>query len=380
MEQVIRNQWRRDAGGAFEQAAILRRDVHPEGLDVGRVRFVAAGRLTASPDEAHLVSTLRGRGTLFIGSDGPLRLEPGVHVYLPPGQPSTLELEAGSELVRVSAPASQARGRRLLVRDETFVAACASASHSLRWVLTPQYLSRRVFLHHDQALLSRSGHPVSWFHTTMFDVTGLPTNEDGEPVFKMSYNSRTEFNVCYDVAGTARVRMAQHPYLERRQAWGPWQPIDGDATYHLNEAVDAPAVEWRVDDRGTRRPFRNKHEVYIERGHVSLFCLFDPAPTGVERHRPGEYSDYEPIEDVLATPEYTVHKREIARYDEMLDGLSLAKARGELASAEGGALWQCYLEGRRTQQAIEAQLSHRLAADGSGRERAIARWRQPDEA
>ena len=46
----------------------------------------------------------------------------------------------------------------------------------------------------------------------MFDVAGLPVNEDREPVFKMSYNSRTEVDVCYDVKGTARVRMAQHPY------------------------------------------------------------------------------------------------------------------------------------------------------------------------
>jgi hypothetical protein len=44
----------------------------------------------------------------------------------------------------------------------------------LRWVITPQYLSRRIFLHHDPTLLSKSGHPVSWFHTTMFDVAGLP--------------------------------------------------------------------------------------------------------------------------------------------------------------------------------------------------------------
>src|SRR5204863_9462523 len=99
----------------------------------------------------------------------------------------------------------QARGERLLLRDEKFIAACATRSQTLRWTLTPQYLSRRIFLHHAPILLSKSGHPVSWFHTTMFDVAGLPPNQDGEPVFKMSYNSRTEFNVCYDVEGEARV-------------------------------------------------------------------------------------------------------------------------------------------------------------------------------
>ena len=84
-------------------------------------------------------------------------------------------------------------------------------------LLTLQYLSRRIFLHHDPTLLSKSGNPVSLFHTTMFDVDGLPKNEDGEPVFKMSYNSRTEFNVCYDVKGIARVRMAEHPYKATNQ-------------------------------------------------------------------------------------------------------------------------------------------------------------------
>jgi hypothetical protein len=39
----------------------------------------------------------------------------------------------------------------------------------------------------------------------MFDVAGLPKNEEGDSVFKMSYNSRTEFNVCYDVKGKAKV-------------------------------------------------------------------------------------------------------------------------------------------------------------------------------
>jgi len=50
---------------------------------------------------------------------------------------------------------------------------------------------------------------------------------DGESVFKMAYNSRTEINVCFDVAGDARVRMAEHPPVEAgvdgsRQVGGPW--------------------------------------------------------------------------------------------------------------------------------------------------------------
>ena len=180
-----------------------------------------------------------------------------MHLYIPPGMPLAIEAGKGTELVRVSCPdASRARGTELLVRNEKYLAACAAPSQSLRWILTPQYLSRRVFLHHDRTLLSRSGNPVSWFRTTMFDVGGLPGNEDGEPVFKMSYNSRTEFNVCYDVKGTARVRMALHPYSDSGQTWGPWQRLDGDATYHLNETAGGPEEECRIDAKtGKRRLF-----------------------------------------------------------------------------------------------------------------------------
>ena len=175
-------------------------------------------------------------------------LEAGVHLYLPPGLESVLNAEQGTELLHVAiSSAAQARGKQMLLRDEKFLAACASGSQMLRWILTPQYLSRRIFLHHDPVLLSKSGNPVSWFRTTMFDVAGLPENEDGEPVFKMSYNSRTEFNVCYEVKGTARVRMAQHPYKETKQLWGPWLPLDGDSTYHLNEAAGSTEEECRID-------------------------------------------------------------------------------------------------------------------------------------
>ena len=113
-----------------------------------------------------------------------------------------------------------------------------------RWVLTPQYLSRRVFLYNDQTLLSKNRDPVSWFHTTMFDVNGLPVNDDGLSVFKMSYDNQTEPNVCFDVSGTARVRMAYHPYSVKSQIWGEWQSLDNDTTYYVNEAVDSPEVEW----------------------------------------------------------------------------------------------------------------------------------------
>jgi hypothetical protein len=381
MQKLIRNIWLSESGQPFVKARILSHDIHPEGLDIDRIRFFESGSFGLDSRLGHIVSVLRGSGRLHVDAENgnSYSLEAGVHLYLPPGPESVIDAEPGTELLCVSsASAAQARGTKLLLRDETFLAACASGSQALRWAFTPQYLSRRIFLHHDPVLLSKSGNPVSWFRTTMFDVAGLPKNEDGESVFKMSYNSRTECNVCYDVQGTARVRMAQHPYKETKQLWSPWYPLDGDSTYHLNEAAGSPDEERRIDEATRTAKFlRNKHEVHIVDGHVTLFCIFDPAPTGVENHRPGEYSDYEPLSQVLGTKPYVIHQREIARYDEMVDRLSLAKAMDVLSTFHGTPIWELYLRGREAQAAIESRLAKTLAAEGNGRERVLARWMQP---
>jgi len=380
MEKLVRNDWHCNSGEPFVRAQILRHEIHPEGLDVDRIRFFDVGCLTPRSDVGHIVSVLGGSGKLHLAGDGgqTFQLEAGVHLYLPPGPGFILNAERGTELLRVSSPsAAQARGEKLLLRNERFLAACASESQSLRWILTPQYLSRRIFLHHDPTLLSKSGHPVSWFHTTMFDVAGLPKNEDGQPVFKMSYNSRTEINVCYDVKGAARVRMAQHPYRESKQLWGPWLLLDGESTYHLNEAAGSPEEECYIEETTrTSQTLRNKHEVHIVEGHVSLFCLFDPAPAGMERHRPGDYSDYEPLSQLLGTKPYETYEREIARYDEMVDQLSLAKAKGEVDTLKGTPIWKLFLRGRKAQAAIETELARKLAVEGNGREQVLSRWMQ----
>jgi hypothetical protein len=378
LPNVIRNVWQPAAAGPLMVARILDHRTSPEGLDVERIRFVEAGGTALDAAVPHVISVLSGGLTLRDKDGGPpLQLAVTTHAYIPPGWEARIEAPAGAQLLRVSgATAAQARGARLLVRDEAFLAACATGSQELRWILTSQYLSRRIFLHHDATLLSKSGAPVSWYRTTMFDVAGLPPSDDGEPVFRMAYNSRTEFNVCYQVQGAARVRMAEHPYRERDQEWGPWLPIDGDSTYHLNEAAGGEEEEISVvvDGTGEERTSRNKHEVHITDGHVTLFCLFDPAPTGIEKHRPGSYSDYEPLAKILGTKRYDAYSRDLARFDQMVDVLSMAQARGELESLRGSPMWRLYLQGREAQVAHESALLAALASEGHRRDRIVAPW------
>jgi hypothetical protein len=171
--------------------------------------------------------------------------------------------------------------------------------------------------------------------------------------------------------------MARHPYLPSNQLWEPWHTLDCDSTYHLNEAAGCPEEERHYGD-GIAEPqyFRNKHEVYILDGHVSLFCMFDPSPLGMERHRPGEYSDYESVSQVLGSKSCENYQREIARYDEMVDQLSMAKALGQLDGLHGTPIWDLYLNGRAAQLAIEAALARALIAEGKKREQVIAKWMQ----
>jgi hypothetical protein len=378
LPNVVRNSWLPDARGPVVVARILDHRTSPEGLDVERIRFVEAGSIQLDPAVGQFLSVLSGGVDLHDDRDGneTLQLADTTHAYVPPGWPVRLEAPDGAEILLVSgAHADQARGTRLLVRDEQFLAACATDSQELRWILTSQYLSRRIFVQHDSTLLSRSGDPVSWYRTTMFDVAGLPPNEDGEPVFKMAYSSRTEFNVCYNVQGHARVRMAEHPYRSAGQAWGPWLSVDEESTYHVNEARRGGEEErWVDESTGEDRTSRNKHEVHISDGYVTLFCLFDPAPTGFESHRPGEYSDYTLSTTAVDTQRFQEYLRGLAPFDAMVDELSMAKARGALGSVVGSPAWRLYERGRRAQVAHETALLESLAHEGAGRSTVVAPW------
>lgn len=379
--KLIRNTWRPGSDKALAWAEILDPHQTPEGFRVRRGRTVAAGaRWTPEDGEGHLLSILRGRASSTSGGRA-LSFDAGTHLYLPPGWHLALELDAGTELVQVSAPAERAAGAELLIRHEQFVAATAQAGQALRWTLTPQYLSRRVFLRHDKTLRSAGGNPISWFRTTMFDVAGLPANADGEPVFKMSYDSRTEFNVLYHVQGEARVRVAHHPYTADGQVWGPWHPLDEDTTYHLDEAAGGPEEEGYTDAAGRRRTRRNRHEVYVAPGgQASLCCLFDPGPVGIERHLPGAYSDYEPLEVVSQRPEYPAYTEAMTRFDAMVDRLSTARAEGRLDDLRGSPEWALYQSGQRAQRGIELALLAALSAEGLGREAVVEPWTQPPPA
>ncbi len=371
-ENFIVNAWEANADSGVETAKILHHDRCPEGLDFSRVRFPRAAGLTLPSAFGCIVSVIRGGGILVVDK-AKLTIGKGVHMFMPAGFSARAECAAGTELVvAAAAEPGRARGTTFLLRDEEFLSACGHEKGALRWVLTPQYLSRRVFLHHDRTLLSKSGNPLSWFHTTMFDVEGLPKNQEGKSVFKMSYNYRTEPNLCYEVDGEAMVRMAKHPYRQHNQAWHPWHALDNDTTYHLNE--DACESEY-VESDNEQLPRRNKHEVRIAEGNVSLLCMHDPAPTGAERHSAGEYSEYGDLEKVVGGKEHREYLQALEPLDEMVDALSMAKAEGK--NWRNHIHFPRYQAGRAAQIGCEKQLCEEVGLQTPKRLQILRSWCSP---
>jgi quercetin dioxygenase-like cupin family protein len=376
MKKIIHNKWQQIEKGQFH-AAILNRAIHPEGLDISRFSFKQAGETELSSSDGHIVTILSGQVQLKINSyKKSLKLGSFVHLYIPPEENAQLRASENTQLVHVAGPKEQARGKKLLVRDEQFLRATADQNRLFRWILTPQYLSRRVFLYNDLALLSKTHMPVSWFRTTMFDVKGLPVNDDGLSVFKMSYDNQTEPNICYDVSGEAKVRMACHPYSDNGQKWSEWQLLDNNTTYYLNEDAHGSDVEWHTNpETGEQFSRRNKHEVYIpEGGYVSLCCLFDPAPTGTEKHLPGKYSSYEHVSKIVGTEVYQQHLKALKPYDDMVDKLSIQKAQALLEENNKNPLWTLYQQGLKNQINLESQLVRQLQEEKQGRDTVVLKW------
>ena len=376
MGKIIHNKWRQIEKGQFH-TAILSRSIHPEGLDVSRFSFEQDGEIELNPLDGHIVTILSGQVHLKINSfNNPLRLGSFVHLYIPPHENAKLKTSENTQLIHIAGPKEQARGEKLIVRDEQFIRATAKDDRMFRWVLTPQYLSRRVVLHHDRTLLSRNHLPISWFRTTMFDVKGLPLNDDGLPVFKMQYDNQTEANVCYDVSGKAQVRMAFHPYKDKDQEWSEWQLLGNDTTYYLNEDSQSSDVEWHINpETGEQFSKRNKHEVYIpEGGYVSLCCLFDPGPTGSEKHMPGKYSSYQDVNKIIGTDAYQQHLYALTPFDEMVDQLSLLKAQGLLDEKDKNPIWTLYQHGLENQIKLELELVQQLRNENQGRDAVVTKW------
>ena len=354
-----------------------------EGLKINRYRSPHPGLLPLNPEAGHLFSLIKGEATLEVNSESqPLHLGSGTHIYVPPDESAVISLSSGAFAIHVSGPREQAIGQALIVRAERFARAA-------RDVLTPQYLSRRIFTHRDRTLISKYNTPIAWFHTAMFDSTELPKNDQGDGVFKMSYDNQTEPNVVYEVGGQAAVRFAMHPYATHSsaQAWSDWFAIDGETTYYLNEAADGAAIEQHIDPV-TQQTYtlRNRHEVRIqpgdhgEPGYVSLCCLFDPGPTGLEQHQPGEYSSYAPVATILDTAEYQVFLTEMEPIDHMINVLSLAAARGgSTVELQQLPQWELYQAQQAAQIAKQQALIDQLAAAGNGRDKIVAPWRLATE-
>lgn len=404
MADFIQNTWKSLDQYEIEHAKILTGESSPEGLFVSRYRWKGTCAWKV-PSNGCIISVVFGSGQLVLGAKekNPLYLTEGCHVYHPAWAGSVFHAKKGTEIVCVAASCkNQSRGKQLIVRDEQFLRMANMSNGTTRWKLTPQYLSRRIFLHHDMTLLSASGSPISWFRTTMFDVSGLPNNNDGEPVFKMSYNYRTEINVCLEVSGSARARMAKHPYefeentdihrygngvenpvatdamnvgcvKNHQQEWGKWEVLDGETTYHLNEAKGCKNEERVVNaTTGDIRFFRNKHEVSISEGHVTLLCAFDPAPTGMEQHQPGAYSSYGPLHSILNTEQYAEFLVRQCELDAVSDKLSLWKAYGMMPDKHCSKEWHSYESGVRVQDHFEWLLLKK--SESVGRDHVIRKW------
>jgi hypothetical protein len=161
------------------------------------------------------------------------------------------------------------------------------------------------------------------------------------------------------------------------QSWSDWHSLDGDTTYHLNEGADGPEIERHADpDTGKERFLRNRHEIYIAPGgHVSLCCMFDPGPTGLETHQPGEYSSYAPVSETIDTRAYREFLASMAAAEDMVRTLSLAQARNGGVPDRSSPKWAEYEH--LLDRALQAE--EQLIRDSEeGRRSIMAFWRIKD--
>ncbi len=369
-DKIITNQWTDCAYGEnVRVSAILTRSSSIEGIEINRFSSESGGKLRLASRNGHIFSLLAGTASLTTKLQSrALKITAGAHVYIPPGFEASIEFSTAATAIHAAADSENSRGEELLIHHEKFL-------RPARFVLTPQYLSRRAFLHRDSTLLSKSGDPIAWFHTTMFDTRGLPENSEGLEVFKMSYDHQSEINVVYDVQGAAKVRFAHHPYTSsKQQTWSEWSLIDNETTYYLNESSNGESIERIFDsDGGQERCFRNRHEVFIEpAAHVSLCCLFDPGPTGHESHQPGEYSSYGPVSETLQSEQYIQFLKDTSALDNMIRSLSMQSAQDDRSPLDNSPHWPAYEAAMEKAIQTEADM---ISGAGAGRKTIVEPWR-----
>jgi len=154
--------------------------------------------------------------------------------------------------------------------------------------------------------------------------------------------------------------------------------VDKNTLYYLNETHDGEEIEWHNDESTYENlALRNRHEVSIDKGgSATLICLFDPAPTGLEKHLPGEYSSYTPVSKILGTEAYDKFLEDVKPQDEMMDTLSLLEAEGDLneEAIRETKIWNIYQSCLKKKIGDDKELYERLKADRDGREKIIWPW------
>lgn len=321
MPRIFRPGWEADEGAYVEKWSILDASTSCEGLGLARYRWNKPRSIDVA-DYGCIISVFKGCGFIHLvdsnGQKGQLFLSTFVHAYVPPCNVRFQGVEAGTEIVCLSAPTTAlAQGTELIIRNEELMKIEMASLPTSRWSKMATYTSRRLFLHHDKTLLSRNGHPVSWQRTSS---SGSGT------LSKMSYNHHTEVNLVYEVQGDVRVRTAMHPYA--RDIWSEWHLLDGNCCYYLDETK--PMAEQGVDAFGRRTEQRNKHELDFEHGNFSLFCMFDPGLGGTEAHvDTAGFSSYECFSEVRDSHKYQQFIDDVMKADAIADVKSLRRAQEE---------------------------------------------------
>ena len=311
----------------LQQINIINPENNPHDFQITRILFNEGSFIL--PSLGCIIAIIEG-SVLVSYKNTDYHLETNTFMFLPASIEGKMISKGIAKVILIAAKnTTQTRGTKIIIRNLSILKA-----NSHRWILTSQYLSRRVFLYHDQTLVSRTGYPITITLTTVFSSEGLKENNQGLPVFRMQYDNHFETNVMVEVKGISKVRYAIKPYFddESLQRWEEWNDLDDMTCYNLYESeqeeerddncslnIDEKSKE-NVKCRG-----RNKHEIYADEEHTNL-CIFDPALTGDEKHQEGLYSSYRKLEESISDESYLQFLSSITPIDNLTDELSLMES------------------------------------------------------